>query len=274
LKELAGISSKASLDTADQIRNRMKQIQGFIGDAGKNTTEQTNARDAPVSQSKLMDELNKKRVEDATKRYSQVEATGSRAEDLEPQIKMVRSLVNSPGFNSGIGRPFTDTLSQVGNALFGDPNMATPGQFFDKLRAGSILNEIRSLGASGAGPVRVAEMKFIDNLYAGRDVQPSSIRAVVEVESRMNDRVKHIYQMAQDYLTRQQAEGKPAMLDEGFNKEVSKYKSEKALFSQAELTHPDLMAMPVFNSAAEMRASKMPPGTKFRNAEGHVGTIP
>ena len=64
------------------------------------------------------------------------------------------------------------------------------------------------------------------------------------------------------------------MLDEGFNKEVSDYKAKHGLFSAAELAHPDLMAMPVFNSAAEMHASKMPKGTKFRNSDGQVGEIP
>jgi hypothetical protein len=263
---------------AAQLQEKAKMYAGIrdrVMDAAKAAAEPTpEIRNAIASGAASPEEFERnkeiarKGVEEATKRYSQIEKSGTQAEELEPQVRMARSLVNSPGFNSGIGRPFTDTLSQIGSAMFGDPNMATPGQFFDKLRAGSILNEIRSLGGSGAGPVRVAEMKFIDTLYAGRDMQPASIRAVVEVENRLTQRAKAVYQMAQDYVQ------KHKVLDEGFNREVSNYKAKHALFSAAELAHPDLMAMPVFNSAAEMQASKMPKGTKFRTPDGQVGAIP
>jgi hypothetical protein len=99
-------------------------------------------------------------------------------------------------------------------------------------------------------------------------MQPSSIRAVVEVENRLNQRAKAIYGMAQDYVQNHK------ILDDGFNREVSNYKSKHALFSSAELAHPDLLSMPVFGSAAEMKASKMPAGTKFRTPDGQVGAIP
>jgi hypothetical protein len=263
---------------AAQLQEKAKMYAGIrdrILDAAKTAAEPTpEIRNALASGAASPEEFERNReiakhqVEEATKRYSQIEKSGTQAEELEPQVRMARSLVNSPGFNSGIGRPFTDALQQVGSALFGDPNLATPGQFFDKLRAGSILNEIRSLGGSGAGPVRVAEMKFIDTLYAGRDMQPASIRAVVEVENRLTQRAKAIYGMAQDYVQ------KHKVLDEGFNREVSKYKSGHALFSTAELAHPDLLSMPVFSSAAEMKASQMPKGTKFRTPDGQVGAIP
>jgi hypothetical protein len=263
---------------ATQLQEKAKMYAGIrdrVLDAAKAAAEPTpEIRNAIASGAASPEEFErnkeiaKHQVEEATKRYSQIEKSGTQAEELEPQVRMARSLVNSPGFNSGIGRPFTDTIQQLGATLFGDPNMATPGQFFDKLRAGSILNEIRSLGGSGAGPVRVAEMKFIDTLYAGRDMQPASIRAVVEVENRLTQRAKAIYQMAQDY------QQKHKILDDGFNREVSNYKSKHALFSEAELAHPDLLAMPVFSSAAQMRASQMPKGTKFRTPDGQVGVIP
>jgi hypothetical protein len=263
--------SKAMLEQAQAEQSRGENIMKSLGEYNAPTPEIRNAQASGAASPEEFErnkEIAKHQVEEATKRYSQIEKSGAQAEELELQVRMARSLVNSPGFNSGIGRPFTDTLQQLGSAMFGDPNMATPGQFFDKLRAGSILNEIRSLGGSGAGPVRVAEMKFIDTLYAGRDMQPASIRAVVEVENRLTQRAKAIYGMAQDYVQ------KHKILDEGFNREVSAYKSKHEMFSKAELAHPDLLSMPVFSSAAEMKASKMPGGTKFRTPDGQVGAVP
>jgi hypothetical protein len=247
-----------------------KMIREAIGKNAEFTPDQKKARDLAVIAYERQKGIETHRTEDAFKRYAAVEKAGAQAEDLHPQIAMARSLVNSPGFNAGIGRPFTDAVKQLSSTLFGDPNAATPSQFFDKLRSGSILNEIRSLGGSGSGPVRVAEMKFIDSMYAGRDQQPASIRAVVEVENRLTQRAKAMYNMAQTYVQ------KHGQLDEGFNREVSAFKNRPGneMFSKAELANPSLLSMPVFGSPAEMRASRMPRGTQFRNPGGEVGTIP
>jgi hypothetical protein len=179
-----------------------------------------------------------KRTDQAFTRSAGIEKAGSTAEDAGPQIATAKRLVNSPGFNAGIGTPFVDTMKQLSASLFGDPNAATPSQFFDKLRGGTILNEIRSLSASGAGVVRVPEMKFIDSMIAGRDMQPPSIRSAVEVESRLNQRVQDIYHLQQQYLQTH------PQLDEGFNRVVTRYKETRPLFSEKEMTHPDLLGAP------------------------------
>jgi hypothetical protein len=263
-------AAAAAQKAAEADFARAKDIRDTLAKYGEPTTEMKNARDQGVIGFERQKGIETHRTEDAFKRYASIEKAGQQAEDLHPEIAMARSLVNSPGFNGGIGRPFTDTMKQLSATLFGDPNAATPSQFFDKLRSGSILNEIRSLGGSGSGPVRVAEMKFIDSMYAGRDQQPPSIRAVVEVENRLTQRAKALYNMAQNYVQ------KHGQLDEGFNREVTDYKNRpgNAMFSKAELANPGLLSMPVFSSPAEMRASRMPRGTPFRNPDGEVGTIP
>ena len=179
-----------------------------------------------------------KRTDQAFTNAAAFRKAGQTAEDAAPQLAIAKRLVNSPGFNSGIGHEYVDTMKQLSASLFGDPNAATPSQFYDKLRGGTILNEIRSLSASGAGAVRVPEMKFIDTMIAGRDMQPPSIRSAVEVEDRLNKRVRAIYQLQQEYL-----QSHP-QLDEGFDRVVSKFKDQYPLFSQSEMTHPDLLGVP------------------------------
>lgn len=113
-------------------------------------------------------------------------------------------------------------------------------------------------------------MKAVDKLIADRDVQAPGIRTVTEVESRLQKRIRDIYYQAQEYLQTHRE------LDDGFAKQVSAWKNkpENHLFTAAELANPSLLSMPVFSSPAEMRASRMPKGTPFRNPSGEVGTIP
>ena len=179
-----------------------------------------------------------KRTDQAFTNAAAFRKAGQTAEDAAPQLAIAKRLVNSPGFNSGIGHEYVDTMKQLSASLFGDPNAATPSQFYDKLRGGTILNEIRSLSASGAGAVRVPEMKFIDTMIAGRDMQPPSIRSAVEVEDRLNKRVQAIYRLQQDYL-----QSHP-QLDEGFDRVVSKFKQRFPLFTDKEMTNPDLLGVP------------------------------
>ena len=218
-----------------------------------------------------------KRTDQAFTNAAAFRKAGQTAEDAAPQLAIAKRLVNSPGFNSGIGTPFVDTMKQLSASLFGDPNAATPSQFYDKLRGGTILNEIRSLSASGAGAVRVPEMKFIDTMIAGRDMQPPSIRSAVEVEDRLNKRVRAIYQLQQEYL-----QSHP-QLDEGFDRVVSKFKDQYPLFSEKEMTHPELMGVPsaplVHNPQAAMQWAQqmgIKPGDPIRTPptpSDHYGRI-
>jgi hypothetical protein len=213
-------------------------------------------------------EIDKLRSVEADKRKAQVFKTGSEAEDAVGQTALSRRIVNSPGFNSGVGAPFFDALQSLNQQMFGGTALKNPGEIYDKLRAPQVLSEIRSLGGSGIGAVRVPEMKQVDKLIADRSIQAPAIRTIVEVEDRLAGRLRDIYHMAQDYLQTHRE------LDDGFVRQVSAFKSKNELFSKAELANPSLLAMPVFSSPAEMRASRMPGGTKFRNSNGEVGSIP
>jgi hypothetical protein len=261
-------AAAAAQKAAEDDFARAKAIRETSARYAEPTGPMKESRDPNVLARDVAKGIETHRTEDSFKRYAAIEKAGGQAEDLHPQIAMARSLVNSPGFNAGAGKPFADVMSRLGSTLFGDPKMATPGEFFDKLRAGSILNEIRGLGGSGAGPVRVAEMKFIDTMYAGRDMQPASIRAVVEIENRLTQRTKALYNLAQDYV---QQHGR---LDEGFNRQVTAFKDKHEMFSKAELANPGLLSMPVFSSPAEMQQSRMPRGTQFRRPDGQIGVIP
>jgi hypothetical protein len=263
---IAGIPSKAREDKAAAYDKTSDEILKQIGEAEKQTRQQQ--LDIAKSDAEKYREAQQKQ---ATDREVAVNKSNQTALEAKDRIGMMRSLTNQPGFNSGVYSHVIDTLNGIGARLFNLPNLGTSGQFFDKLRAGSVLNEIRSLGGSGAGPVRVAEMKFIDTLQASRDMQPGSIRSALETENRLHERAQEIFRLKQEYLKTHRE------LDSGFLDKVNGLWEREPLFSKAEMVHPDLLGMPIFESEAQMRASRMPGGTQFRTGPGpnaKIRTVP
>lgn len=256
-----GAVKEAEAAIADD-RARAKDIRDKLADAAKQERQQQ--LDIGKSDAEKFREAQQKRAAD---REVAVNKANETALEGKSRIGMQRSLTNQPGFNSGVYSHFIDTLNGIGARLFNQPNLGTSGQFFDKLRAGSVLNEIRNLGGSGAGPVRVAEMKFVDTMQASREMQPGSIRSALETENRLHERAQDIFQLKREYLKTHRE------LDDGFLDQVNNLWERKPLFSKAEMAHPDLLAMPIFESEAQMRASRMPGGTRFRTGPGPDATI-
>jgi hypothetical protein len=225
----------------DAAKSRQQQL-----DIGKSETEET--RKAERGRSEAM--------------ITKIDSANEKATEGRQRGEMSQSLTNAPDFNAGVGAHYVDILNGIGNRLFGLPNLGTSGQFFDKLRAGSILNSIKDLGGSGAGPVRVAEMKFINTVQAGRDMNPTSIRSALATEDRLHQRAQEIFNMKEDYLKTHRE------LGPDFNKKVSDYANKNELFSEAELAHPELVGMPILRNEAQMRAANLPPGTPYRTGSG------
>lgn len=263
---IMGIPSKALEDKAAAFDKTADDILKEIGEAGRPTGTQKEVRDPAVQQR----EIDKLRSVDFQKNKVAIFKAGQQAEESIPQLELSRRIVNSPGFNSGFGHQFFDSVQSISQQLFGGTELKNPGEIYDKFRSGEVLNQIRSLGASGVGAVRVPEMKAVDKLIADRDVQAPAIRAVTEVEGRLQKRVRDVYYQAQEYLQTHRE------LDDGFSKQISAWKNkpENHLFSAAELTKPELLSMPVFSNPGEMRASKLPPGSPFRTPSGEVGHVP
>ena len=259
-------AAAAAQKAAEEDFARAKAIRESLAKYAEPTTEMKNAASPAVQQR----EIDKLRSADFQKNKEAIFKAGQQAEESIPQIELSRRIVTSPGFNSGFGHQFFDSVQSLSQQLFGGTELKNPGELYDKFRSGEVLNQIRSLGASGVGAVRVPEMKAVDKLIADRDVQAPGIRAVTEVESRLQKRVRDVYYQAQEYLQTHRE------LDDGFSKQISAWKNkpENHLFSEAELAKPELLSMPVFSNPGEMRASKMPSGTPFRTPSGEVGHIP
>lgn len=245
---------------------RAKQIREYISGEDTSTTEQKNANDPSVAQYELTKEQNKNDVDRFGKQYDTITKVGEQADETLPQLDLAKRLVNDPNFVSGSLASGSDMLKRLAVAFNLNPNTATPDQLFDKVRAGSILNQIK--GMAGTGPVRVAEMKFIDQMIAGRENTPETLRTLLEIESRLYQRAQGVRDMAHGYNN--------GHLDNGFEKKVTEYKNspKNALFSPAELKDPRLIAPPVFQTPQQVAAAKLPHGSPFKTADGRIKYIP
>lgn len=170
------------------------------------------------------------------KKYDSLDKIGTEAEAVKPQLALSRTLMNSPGFNAGIGSTtFGDAITRVGEAL-GLGNSASPGQVYDKIRSTAILDQIKAM--AGTGPVRVQEMKFIDQMFATREMSPTTLRTLAEIQERLGDRAVDIRNMAQDYRQRY------GYLDARFDKQVRQYAASHDLFSKEEINDPRRLGAP------------------------------
>lgn len=243
---------------------RAKQIRDYISGEDTSTNEQKNASDPNVANFELQKAQQKNDVERFGKQYDTIAKVGEQADETLPQLELAKRLVNDPNFVSGSLAPGSDMLKRLSVAFGLDPNTATPDQVFDKVRAGSILNQIK--GMAGTGPVRVAEMKFIDQMIAGRENTPATLRTLLEIESRLYKRAQMVRDEANNY--------NGGHLDPNFAKRIADYKNSNPLFSKAELQDPRLIAPPVFTTPQQVAAAHLPHGSPFKTPDGRIKFVP
>lgn len=263
-------SAAAATERAKLYEARNKPVLDALAKAGEDTPAMKEAiANLGPKGTPLQVEKEKAHIADEVQRggkyYEAVKKMGIEATEARDQIQVSKSLVMDPNFNSGIGQYVTDTAKRVG-ALFGDPNLATPNQLFDKIRSGSMLNQIKAMSASGAGVVRIPEMKMIETMIADRSNAPASLRTLLEIEDRLGQIAIDVYHMATNY--------NGGRLDAGFDKLVAQYKEEHPLFTKEERENHKLIAPPVLRSPDEVVSSGLKPGDPFKTPDGRVKYVP
>ena len=257
--EDVGIKADAKIKQGESFIAQAKAGREALAKDAELTIAEKDARASGTSSPLEMERRKKiagQDVEDYGKKYTSLQTMGDRADEELENIRLSKSYVNHPDFYSGTGAKFVDAVKGIG-AIFGDPYAATPNQVFDKIRSGSILNQIK--GMAGTGPVRVAEMNFIEKMIASRDNSAASLRTLLGVEERVADRVKTIRNMATDYKLKYQA------LDAGFDKQVENYKESHPLFSDKEIKDPRHIAPPEYdNNRPPPPRGTLPPGTPIK----------
>lgn len=164
-------------------------------------------------------------VKSYIKKYDTIQTAGERARVDLPQLDLARKLTEDPNFYSGVGEKYNLLLKRAITALGGDENTAAPQEAFRKIVSNSILDQIKSM--AGTGPIRVAEMKIMQDAAANPDNTPQSNRLLLELSSRLQKRSAAIADMAQSY--------NGGRLDSGFDKKVAAYDRANPMISDKEI---------------------------------------
>jgi hypothetical protein len=106
--------------------------------------------------------------------------------------------------------------------------------------------------------VRVAEMKFIEHMIAGRENSPASLMMLLETERRVAERMQNIRDISTDYRSSAAYRTSPDP-EVALDKLITGYKAKNPIFSPEELKDPKLLA----GGLAETRTAEPKPPRHF-----------
>ncbi len=212
------------------------------------------------------------------KKYDTIQTAGDRARLDIPQLETARKLTEDPSFYSGVGEKYNLLVKRALVALGGDPNTAAPQEAFRKIVSNSILDQIKSM--AGTGPIRVAEMKIMQDAAANPDNTPQANRLLLELSTRLQKRSAAIADMAQNY--------NGGRLDSGFDRMVANYDRKNPIISDQEI--PNFRAIidsgaskpasgqPQFSNPSDVHAAiaagKLKSGDAFTDGKGKTRYVP
>lgn len=220
-------------------------------------------------------------TEHYTKLYPSIKAVGRQARDENNQLTKAEQLVNDPKFISGSMDEQRLKIRQFLDYATGeDPGDAAATQAFVKLIAGTSLANIQKLGGMGLGQVRNPEIKLIEQMNANTNLDRGAIRAIIDINKRVNNRLMEVSSEASKYRQEKNR------LDPGFEEHLDKLVQDKPLFNDDEIkdyralfnkkgTSVDLEKKANLPSAATPdEARKLGKGMRFRMPDGSVGVVP
>jgi hypothetical protein len=110
----------------------------------------------------------------------------------------------------------TNKIYKQFQSIFGaNPNSAVPQEAMGKVINDMLGEQIRALGGSGVGQVRVAEVKIMEKAIANLGITPATNRMLMEIVSRTYRDNIEIAKMSRQY--------KNGRLDAGFDQKVADY---------------------------------------------------
>ena len=271
---IAGIPSKAREDKAAAYDKTADDILKEIGEAGRPTGPQKEARDAVVQGSKGLELAQKQELTRGDALQKGVQGAAREYETaLKPHLDAMRGILNNPNFVSGAGVGFQEALNKIRSSpLFAglpgyDPNAALPNEAIRKVVAASILNQTTELKAEAAemggsaGRLFQQQISLMEKAAQNPENTAPALRYLTELQTRMGDHASGIAELANNY----QGKYGKGVLDNGFNEVLSKYNRGNPIFKPEEI--------------ADMRRFAPPPAPAFHTKEeatawAHKNNIP
>ena len=208
---IANISPKAAeaaKAAAEASEARAKQIRDYISGEDTSTPDQKNYQSDKLPGESMVDyqsrsaggaELAKQDSVAYSKKYEGIQKASQEASVEQPKIQLMKQFANDPNFYSGPLEPTNRGFKQFAATIGADPNKALPQEGFNKVASDMLTSQIRALGASGAGPVRIAEVKNMQKSIANLGITPVTNRLLVEITDRTYNDVQHIANLTRKY---------------------------------------------------------------------------
>jgi hypothetical protein len=260
---IAGINPKAAeqaKDAADKADDRAKQIFESIGKFNEPGRTQRDVESGAT----LKAEQIKTDTERFGKVYDQTQHTADDTNKLLDTLKLTKGLMDQPSFYSGAGAEFVQSAKRIGVALgLTNPSEAQAMEAFGKTVSSAVMDQIRSLGGQGLGPVRVAEIKIMERAAQNHDNTPASNRLLTELQMRMAENwTLPIAKLAREYNN--------GHLDAGFDKVKQDWINKHPLLSKEELDDPRRIAPPLARTPADLDKIGWKDGMPFRTPDGRI----
>jgi hypothetical protein len=185
--------------------------------------------------------------------YAGLQDQGNVAASSQDEIERSIGVLNMPGIATGWGQGAINGAKQFLAATGLDPNAALGADAFKKTMGEFLLKQTAGLrdqaieAGGNAGRIFAAQ---IDTMIQANPSPANSLpgnRYLIEVYRRAADRQIELADMAARY--------KGGNLDAGFEIQMRKYQQEHPLFTRDELSHPEMIAAPTYQSRAAIDAA-------------------
>lgn len=193
-----------------------------------------------------------------SKKYEGIQKAAVEASIEQPKIQLMKQFANDPNFYSGPLEPTNRGFKQFAATIGADPNKALPQEGFNKVASDMLTSQIRALGASGAGPVRIAEVKNMQKSIANLGITPVTNRLLVEITDRTYNDVKAIADLTRKY--EMDPKNLPGKKNVGLDQAIQNYYDGHPIFTDAEKNDPRLIAPPEFKDSRMAFNAKLPKG--------------
>ena len=252
---------------ADSRDARAKQIRDYLSEEDKSTTDQKNYQSDKLPGESMAgyqarvaagSELGKQDSIAYSKKYEGIQKAAQEASIEQPKIQLMKTFSNDPNFYSGPLEPTNRGFKQFAATVGADPNKALPQEGFNKVASDMLTSQIRALGASGAGPVRIAEVKNMQKSIANLGITPVTNRLLVEITDRAYNDVKNIAELTRKYEI--DPKNLPGKKNVGLDTAIQQYYESHPLFTKEEISDPRLIAPPEFKDARTAFNAKLPKG--------------
>lgn len=244
----------------------------------KKAFDNKTALDQKAAESKIdVDKDSQMKAADAAaKKYDTLSSQAQAARKQMPNLDLGLALMSDPNFHTGLLSGAQDVWSRLKVAVGGDRMANAPNEAFDKIMAGTILDNMKT-ALGGLGQVRLAEISLLTKANANRTNTDASNRAVLEVSRRAVQSIDHLDELGQQYASGDEVvdpiSGKTLLkpnigpdgeiaprhgLDAGYDKIARKFTLEHPSFSPEEIKHYES----IFTTGLDPNAktAEKPPG--------------